>query len=135
MALNTVVLMGRITADPELRSTQNGISVTSFTLAVDKPYNKENQHPEANFIDCTAWRNTAEFVTKYFSKGSRMIVEGSLQTRGYEDKEGKKRKATEVVVDNVNFVDKKSDGGNYNYSAPSNEDFADVDVNEEEPPF
>ncbi len=109
MALNKATLMGRLTSDPELRSTNSGKSVINFTLAVDKPYNKENDHPEANFIDVVAWNSTAENISKFFSKGSRIIVDGSLQTRTYEDKDGKKRKSTEVLVNSFEFVDRKSD--------------------------
>lgn len=124
MALNNVVLMGRLTRDIEVRQTQNGISVASFTLAVDKPYNKENEHPEANFIDAVAWRQTAEFLSKWFSKGSRIIIEGSIQTRSYEDKDGNKRKVTEVLVDRASFVDKKSDytSGDTSYDTSISED-------------
>lgn len=109
MVGNKVILIGRLTADVEMRQTNNGTSVASFTLAVNKPYNKENDHPEADFIDCVAWKTTAEFISKYFEKGSKFAVCGRLQTRTYEDKEGKKRKVTEVVVDEVDFVEKKSE--------------------------
>lgn len=108
MALNKFICIGRLTADVEIRKTQTGKSVASFTLAVDKPYNKNNEHPEANFIDCVAWEKSAEFISKYFTKGSRIAIAGSLQTRNYEDKEGKKRKVTEVLVESVDFVDKKA---------------------------
>jgi single-strand DNA-binding protein len=136
MALNKVIEMGRLTAIPELRTTQSGISVTSFTIAVDKAYNKENDHPEANFFDVVAWRNTAEFVTKYFTKGSRIIVEGELQTRNWQDKEGKNHKATEIIASNVSFVDKKAETTEHveqNY-ADSNENKADT-VDDENLPF
>lgn len=109
MVGNKIILIGRLTADIELKQTNNGTSVVSFSLAVQKPYNKENDHPEADFIDCVAWKTTAEFISKYFSKGSKLAVCGRLQTRTYEDKEGKKRKVTEVVVDEVDFVEKKSE--------------------------
>lgn len=114
MVGNKIILIGRLTADIELKQTNNGTSVTSFALAVQKPYNKENDHPEADFIDCVAWKTTAEFISKYFEKGSKLAVCGRLQTRTYEDKEGKKRKVTEVVVDEVDFVEKKSESSHPN---------------------
>lgn len=109
MVENNVFLIGRLTATPELKKTNNDLSVISFTVAVNKPFNKENDHPEANFIDCVAWRKTAEFIAKYFGKGSRIALRGGLQTRMYDDKEGKKRKVVEVVVEEVTFIDKKAD--------------------------
>lgn len=109
MALNKYICIGRLTADIELKRTPNGKTVSSFTVAVDKPYNKNNEHPEANFIDCIAWEKNAEFISKYFGKGSKIAITGSVQTRNYEDKEGKKRKVTEVLIESVDFVDKKSE--------------------------
>ncbi len=110
MSLNHVVQMGRFTADPELKTTtQNGKFVCSFSLAVDKPFNKENQHPEADFFDYEAWGNTAETICKYFHKGSRIIVDGRLTTNIWENKDGKKQKKVKIVVSNFNFVDKRSD--------------------------
>lgn len=108
--LNVVVLMGRLVADPELRQTPNGVSVTSFTLAVDRSYVKQGQERQTDFIDVVAWRNTAEFVCKYFQKGQLAAVQGSIQTRSYTDKEGNKRKAFEIVADNVHFAEPKRDG-------------------------
>jgi single-strand DNA-binding protein len=108
--LNVAVLMGRLVADPELRQTPNGVSVTSFTLAVDRSYVKSGAERQTDFIDIVAWRNTAEFVCKYFRKGQLMAVQGSIQTRSYTDKEGNKRKAFEIVADNVNFAEPKRDG-------------------------
>ncbi len=99
--LNDVSLMGRLTADPELRRTPNGVSVTTFNIAVERTYTPQGQEKQADFIDIVAWRNTAEFVCKYFSKGRLIALNGSIQTRPYEDKEGHKRKAFEVVADNV----------------------------------
>ena len=101
--INNVVLMGRLVAAPELRSTGTGISVTSFTLAVERAYAKSGEQRQADFIDCVAWRNTAEFITKYFQKGSMIAITGSIQTRNYEDKNGNKRKAVEILVDNASF--------------------------------
>lgn len=102
--LNKAILMGRLTADPELRHTQNNIPVTSFTLAVDRSFGKEKQ---TDFLDIVAWRNTAEFVTKWFSKGMLVAVSGRMQTRTWEDKQGNKRKTTEVVADEVFFAEGK----------------------------
>lgn len=112
MPINLVVEMGRLTAQPELKTTPNGTPVLSFTIAVPR-YNKDGTHPEANFIDCVAWKNTAEFISKYFSKGERILIQGSLETRVWEDKEGKKRKSTEVTVEKAEFVERKSDSNNH----------------------
>jgi single-strand DNA-binding protein len=106
--LNKALLQGRFTADPELRSTQSGVSVTTFALAVNRDFKKEGQ-PDADFINCTAWRSTAEFVCKYFQKGMQAVVDGSIQTRSYTDKDGNKRTAFEVVVDNIYFADSKKE--------------------------
>lgn len=105
--LNTVVLMGRLTSDPELRHTSNDVAVTSFTLAVNRSYAKAGTERVTDFIDVVAWRNTAEFVSKYFNKGQLVAVQGSIQTRTYQDKDGNKRKAFEVVADNVHFAEPK----------------------------
>lgn len=107
--INNSVLMGRLTATPELRQTASGVSVTSFTLAVERSFVKQGEERQADFIDCVAWRNTAEFVTRYFEKGSMIAVVGSIQTRNYEDKNGNKRKATEIVVDNASFCGSKGE--------------------------
>ena len=116
--INNVVLMGRLVAAPELRSTGTGISVTSFTLAVERAYAKSGEQRQADFIDCVAWRNTAEFITKYFQKGSMIAITGSIQTRNYEDKNGNKRKAVEILVDNASFCGSKAETGTGGYSAP-----------------
>lgn len=108
MSLNNVSLMGRLTADPELRRTPSGVSVTTFTIAVERTYTPQGQEKQADFIDIVAWRNTAEFACKYFTKGKMMAAQGSIQTRTYEDKEGHKRKAFEVVADNVFFCGDKA---------------------------
>ena len=111
--LNHIVLMGRLTADPELRRTGSGIAVASFTLAVDRDFtNKESGTKETDFIDIVAWRNTAEFVSKYFSKGRMAVVSGRLQIRRWQDKEGNNRRSAEVVADNVYFGDSRRDGDN-----------------------
>ena len=106
--LNNAVIMGRLVADPELRTTGNGISVTSFTVAVDRRFVRQGEERQADFIDIIAWRQTAEFVSKYFRKGSMIAVQGSIQTRMYEDKNGNKRKAVEIVADNVSFCGSKN---------------------------
>ena len=109
--INNVVLMGRLTAVPELKTTQSGISTVRFSVAVERRYNKQGEERQTDFIDCVAWRQTAEFVSKYFNKGSMIAVEGSIQTRNYEDKNGNKRKAVEVQVDNVSFCGSKGETG------------------------
>ena len=105
--LNKAVLMGRLTANPELRTTQTGISVTSFTLAVNRRTSSQNKESVADFIDIVAWRHTAEFVSKYFTKGMQVALSGSIQTRTWKDKEGNNRKSVEVVADEVFFADSK----------------------------
>ena len=108
--LNCAVIMGRLTADPELRQTPSGVSVTRFTVAVDRGYVKAGEERKADFINVVAWRQTAEFVTRYFSKGSMIAVQGSIQTGSYE-KDGVKRSTFEVVADNVSFCGSKSESG------------------------
>lgn len=111
--LNKIIIMGRMTRDPELRRTNSGAAVTSFTLAVDRDFKGEQ---ETDFIDCVAWRNTAEFVSKYFSKGRMAIVEGKLQIRDWTDKDGRKRKSAEVIADSVYFGDSKREATSNTYS-------------------
>ena len=101
--LNSAIIMGRLTADPELKKTQSGISVTAFTVAVDRRYQKAGEEKQTDFISVVAWRQTAEFIEKYFSKGSMVAVRGFIQTRRYEDNNGNKRTAVEVVADEVSF--------------------------------
>ena len=110
--LNHIVLMGRLTRDPELRRTGSGTAVASFALAVDRDYSPKDGEKETDFIEIVAWRNTAEFVSKYFSKGRMAVVSGRLQIRSWTDKDGNKRKSAEIVADNVYFGDSKNDGGN-----------------------
>lgn len=105
--LNKVILMGRFTKDPELRSTPQGVSTCSFALAVDRDFKGENEERKADFINCVAWRKTAEFISKYFKRGSMAALEGSIQTRSWDDNEGKKRYATEVIVHNIYFGESK----------------------------
>ena len=120
--LNVAVVMGRLTADPELRHTPSDVSVTSFTLAVDRTYVKSGEERQTDFIDIVAWRGTADFICRYFRKGQMMAVHGSIQTRTYTDKDGNKRKAFEILADDVSFADSKRNdsGGNaaVSYSAP-----------------
>ena len=111
--LNKSIISGRLTADPELKSTPSGISVTSFTVAVNRSYRAKNgEQPQADFINVTAWRQTAEFITRHFRKSSSICIVGSIQTRSYTDKQGQKRYATEVVADEAYFVDSKSEADN-----------------------
>lgn len=110
--LNKIILMGRLTRDPELRRTGSGTAVTSFALAVDRDFKGQGGEKETDFIDVVAWRNTAEFVSKYFTKGRMAVVEGRLQIRDWKDKEGNNRRSAEVVADNVYFGDSNKDGGN-----------------------
>lgn len=108
--LNHIVIMGRLTREPELRRTGSGVAVASFTLAVDRDFtSKDNVEKETDFIDCVAWRQTGEFVSKYFQKGSMAVVSGRLQIRSWTDKDGNKRRTAEIVADNVYFGDSKRD--------------------------
>lgn len=151
--MNVAAIMGRLVADPELRHTPNDIAVTTFTLAVDRSYSRAGAERQTDFIDVVAWRQTAEFVCKYFSKGRMMAVSGSIQTRNYEDKQGNKRKAFEIVASDISFVDSKKDGaatgGDYApaaqkapafsepapaYSSGSNEDFEEI-LGDDDLPF
>ena len=149
--LNHITIMGRLTRDPELRRTGSGIAVASFTLAVDRDFGKnENGERETDFIDCVAWRQTGEFVSKYFTKGRMAVVSGRLQIRSWTDKDGNKRRTAEVVADNVYFGEsKRSEGapsaGNYaapaasfgGYSAPAApaSDFAMLEDDDAQLPF
>ena len=107
--LNKIVVMGRLTSTPELRRTGAGVAVTSFTVACDRDFKGQNGEKETDFIDVTVWRQTAEFVSKHFSKGRTAIVEGRLQMRDWQDKDGNKRRNAEIVADNVYFGDNKGD--------------------------
>lgn len=102
--LNSVVMMGRLTADPELRTTPNGVSVTTFTIAVDRPFQKSGSERIADFFDVVVWRSNAEFVTRFFRKGNAICVQGYMTTRTYQDKNGVNRKAYEIVAENVHFT-------------------------------
>ena len=122
---NQAILAGRLTADPELKTTQSGISVTQFTVAVSRPKRKDDNTDTADFISCVAWKERAELVTKYFRKGSAIMVIGQIKTRTWTDNNNQKRYATEVLVDNIRFVDSKADAAqksptaNGNTGAPS----------------
>ena len=108
--LNKIILMGRLTRDPELRRTGSGTAVTSFSLAVDRDFKSQSGEKETDFIDIVAWRSTAEFVSRYFTKGQLVAVEGQIQTRTWEDKAGQKRKSVEIVASDVYFAEPKRDG-------------------------
>ncbi len=147
--INCAVLMGRLVGDPELRTTTNGTSVTSFRIAVDRNFVRQGEERQADFIDIVAWRQTAEFVTRYFHKGSMIAVQGSIQTRNYEDKNGNKRTAVEVVADNVSFCGSKAESGTagapaaraaapapaVSYASGSTGDFETIDDDDELLPF
>lgn len=140
MALNIVALMGRLTRDPEMRKTPQGVSVATFTVAVDRSFVKQGEDRQADFIDIVCWRSTAEFVCKYFQKGSMIALNGSIQTRAYQDKNGNNRKAFEIVADNVHFAGEKKDGGAQragalHYEEKKNDDFAVIAEGEEDLPF
>ena len=148
--LNKIILMGRLTHDPELRRTQNGTAVTGFSLAVERDFKDEDGKRATDFIDIVAWRAAAEFVAKYFTKGRMAVVEGRLQIRDWTDKDGGKRRSAEVVADNVYFGDSKRDsagdfGAPASYSAPmggrsaapmgGQSDFAEIGEEDGELPF
>ncbi len=149
--LNRIIIMGRLVRDPELRRTQSGTPVTSFTLAVDRDFkNQSTGEKDTDFIDVVAWRSTAEFVCQYFAKGRMAVAEGRLQIREWKDQNGNNRRSAEVVADNIYFGDSKRDGGapgydsapSYSapaggsYSAPSGGSaFAEIDEQDGELPF
>ncbi len=126
--MNKVILVGRLVRDPELRTTQAGTSVCNFTVACDRRYQKEGEERQADFINCIAWRQQADFISKFFSKGTRIALEGSIQTRSWDDDEGNRRYATEVIVDHVEFAQSKGEGqsnaASTNY-IPDNSSFPD----------
>ena len=139
--LNHITIMGRLTRDPELRRTASGVAVASFTLAVDRDFApKDGGEKETDFIDCVAWKSTAEFVSKYFTKGRMAVASGRLQIRSWTDKDGNKRRTAEVVADNVYFGDSKSGNTNGNAAgAPGNsytpQGFAPIDDDDAKLPF
>lgn len=135
---NLVVLTGRLTADPELKTTPNGIPVTTFSIAVNRNY-RAGEEQQTDFINIVAWRQRAEFITKYFKKGSLIGIEGSIQTRRYQDKNGNNRTIFEVVVNNAQFVESKRDGAATNepasYSNADASDFAEIGDMDDDLPF
>ncbi len=148
--LNVVALMGRLVADPELRHIPNGTATCTFRIAVDRSFVRAGEERKADFIDIVVWRQTAEFVCKYFRKGNLIAVDGSIQTRNYEDKQGNKRTAFEVVANNVHFTGERSSGGGQGggsgapaarpapaepvgYAVGSADDFAVIDDNDDIP--
>ena len=140
--LNHITIMGRLTRDPEMRSTQSGVAVASFTLAVDRDFGgKDGGEKQTDFIDCTAWRHTAEFVSKYFSKGRMAVVSGRLQIDNYTDNDGNKRRSAKVIADNIYFGDSKKDGTTSGQSdeaasfTPAPSDFVPANVDDGELPF
>ena len=115
--LNSVCLMGRLASDPELKTTQSGVSVCNFRIAVDRTYTPKGQEKQTDFINIVTWRSTAEFVSRYFRKGQLVAAQGSIQTSQYTDKDGNKRMSFDVVADNVFFAEKKADSGDSNQGA------------------
>ena len=135
--LNKIILMGRLTRDPEMRHTQSGTKVAAFTLAVDRDYKDQNGEKETDFIDIVVWRGTAEFVCKYFTKGRMAAVEGRLQIRDWTDKDGGKRRSAEVVAESVYFADSKKSESTPQYAEPDQHggEFAEVGEEDGELPF
>ena len=140
--LNHITIMGRLTRDPEMRNTQSGVAVASFTLAVDRDFSgRDGGEKQTDFIDCTAWRHTAEFVSKYFSKGRMAVVSGRLQIDNYTDNDGNKRKSAKVIADNIYFGDSKKDGATSGQSdeaasfTPAPSGSVPVEVDNSELPF
>ena len=143
--LNMVALMGRLTFEPELKKTPSDVSVIRFQVACDRSYQRAGAERQADFIDCVAWRQTAEFISRYFHKGSMIAIEGTLQTSNYTDKNGNQRKQVEVLANNVSFCGSKSETGTvsnsgYTQSAPSyasadNSDFEEIVDDDDDLPF
>lgn len=143
--INSVVIMGRLTFDPELRTTPTGVSVVRFQVACDRNYQKSGEERKADFIDVTAWRQTAEFISRYFRKGSMIAVEGSIQTDSYTDNNGNKRKSVTVVANNVSFCGSKAEGSSNSnpvysqpapsYASASNSDFEEIVDDDDDLPF
>lgn len=143
--INSVVIMGRLTFDPELRTTPNGISVVRFQVACDRNFSRSGEDRKTDFIDVTAWRQTAEFVSRYFRKGSMIAVEGSIQTDSFTDKDGNKRKTVQVVANNVSFCGSKAESGTASnpvfsqpapsYASADNSDFEEISDDDDDLPF
>lgn len=134
MSLNRITIMGRLTRDPELRRTQSGAPVTSFTMAVDRDFKSQSGDKETDFIDVVAWRNTAEFAAKYFTKGRMAIASGRLQIRDWQDNNGNKRRSAEVIADSIYFSDSKPQDAQPAVHAV-NVDASDFDEIEDDPDF
>mgnify|MGYP004620305883 CR=1 FL=1 len=137
--MNIVAIMGRMTTDPELKTTQSGISVMSFYVAVNRNYTKDGER-QTDFINCVAWRNTAEFISKYFSKGQMIAIKGNLQQRNYTDKDGNKRTAYDVVVEQASFCGSKNESSSAqtehtSFSNVDINDFDEISMNDEDMPF
>lgn len=145
--LNKIFLMGRLTRDPELRRTGSGVAVTNFSIAVDRDFKTAGGDKQTDFIDCVAWRNTGEFISKYFTKGRMIVVVGQLQLRDWTDKDGNKRRSAEIVVDTAYFGDSKRDGDGVSFPATygdpqgspapvdAHSDFAEIGEEDGELPF
>lgn len=140
--INSVVIMGRLTYEPELKSTQSGVAVINFQVACDRNYQSQGQERQADFIDCQAWRKTAEFIDRYFHKGDMIAIEGRIETNNYTDKNGNKRKAVTVIVVNASFCGSKQDG-KLNIDIPdeaeqqsyNNDDFEEIIDDDDDLPF
>jgi single-strand DNA-binding protein len=139
--LNKVILCGRLTADVELKQTPNGVPVCSFSLAVNRKYSRDSE-AQTDFINCVAWRNTADFITRYFKKGSAICITGSIQTRNWTDQQGAKRYSTEVLAEEAHFVDSKTEGETqgattyaeaFGYVAPKKDDLTELSENDDLP--
>ncbi len=142
--INIVALMGRLTYEPELRTTPSGVSVLRFQVACDRNYQKSGAERQADFIDCVAWRQTAEFISRYFHKGSMIAVEGTIQTSNYTDKDGNNRKQIEVLANNVSFCGSKAESNTGNpafaqpapsYASADNSDFEEIVDDDDDLPF
>lgn len=142
--INSVVLIGRLTYEPELRATPSGVSVISIQIACDRNYQRQGEEKKADFIDVTAWRQTAEFISRYFHKGSMIAVEGSIQTTNFTDKDGNKRKSITVVANKVSFCGSKAESDTSNpafsqptpnYASADNSDFEEIVVDDDDLPF
>lgn len=133
--MNKVILIGRPVRDPEVRYTQSGVAVASFTLACDRRYAKQGEERQADFINCVAWNKTAEFVGQYVKKGQRIALDGRIETRSYDDQHGNKRYVTEVIAENVEFAQSKNEGGAQAPAAPSSNIDGFIPVDDEDCPF
>lgn len=140
--INNIVLMGRLTYEPEVRVTTSGVSVSAFQIACDRQYQSKTQERQTDFIDCIAWRNSAEFLERYFHKGDMIAVQGTLETNNYTDKDGNRRKSTQVNVNQISFCGSKSSQNNGTYQQPApthaaadNSDFEEIIDDDDDLPF